>query len=83
MEMSFIGVVANKKNFENIKNGILEEMDSNNIQFIQINLRSIENIKNIKFEIIIIEDNVEKFKNNKEALKKICDNSRIFNSKHR
>ena len=83
MEMSFIGVVANKKNFENIKNGILEEMDSNNIQFIQINLRSIENIKNIKFEIIIIEDNVEKFKNNQEALKKICYNSRIFNSKYR
>ena len=83
MEMSFIGVVANKKNFENIKNGILEEMDSNNIQFIQINLRSIENIKNIKFEIIIIEDNIEKFKNNQETLKKICDNSRIFNSKYR
>ena len=38
--MSFIGVVANKKIFENIKNGILEEMDSSSIQFIQINLRS-------------------------------------------
>ena len=70
--MSFIGIVASKKFFENVKNKILEEFEEKNFSFILINLRSIENVKNIKFEIIIIEDNLEKFKNYKEALKKIC-----------
>ena len=81
--MSFIGVVAGKKCFENIKKKISEELKDESINFIQINLRSIENIKNIKFETIIIEDNIEKFKNNKNTLEKICSNARIFNNKHR
>ena len=81
--MSFIGIVASKKTFENIRKEILEQLSTDTISFIQINLRSIENIKNIKFETIIIEDNIEKFKNNKNTLEKICSNARIFNNKHR
>ena len=56
--MSFIGIVAGKKCFENIKRKITEEMQDETINFIQINLRSIENIKNVKFETIIVEDNL-------------------------
>ena len=52
--MSFIGIVAKKKVFENIKNKMLEEIQDETINFIHINLRSIQNIKNIKFEIVII-----------------------------
>ena len=59
--MSFIGVVANRKCFEHIKR--------------KINLKSIENVKNIKFETIIIEDNLDKFKKNKETLEKIWENT--------
>ena len=70
--MSFIGIVAKKKVFENIKNRMIQEIEDETISFIHINLRSIENIKNIKFEIIIIEDNIEKFKEHNEALQKIC-----------
>ena len=69
--MSFIGTVSNKKFFENIKRKILEE-NNETINFIQINLRSIENVKHIKFETIIIEDNIEKFKENQEILQNIC-----------
>lgn len=72
--MSFIGVVASRKCFENIKKKITEQIKDETINFIQINLRSIENIKNIKFETIIVEDNLEKFKNNKEIIEKICKN---------
>ena len=71
MKMSFIGTVSNKKFFENIKRKILEE-NNETINFIQINLRSIENVKHIKFETIIIEDNIEKFKENQEILQNIC-----------
>ena len=70
--MSLIGVIAGKKCFENIKRKIVEKIDDETIHFIQINLRSIENIK---FETIIIEDNLDKFKNHKEILEKIFENT--------
>lgn len=76
--MSFIGIVANKKCFENIKKKIEEKMQEETISFIQINLRSIENIKNIKFETIVIEDNLEKFKNHKPLLEKILQNTQYL-----
>ena len=69
--MSFIGIVANKKFFENVKREFSEESNES-INFIQINLRSIENIKNIKFETVILEDNIKKFKENIKVLEKIC-----------
>lgn len=76
--MSFIGVVANRKCFENIKREITEKVKKEDINFIQINLRSIENVKNIKFETIIIEDNLEKFKKNKEILEKLCESTQYL-----
>lgn len=73
--MSFIGVVANRKCFENIKKNIIGETKEEILNLIPINLRSIGNIKNIKFETIIIEDNIEKFKENKKVLEKICEDT--------
>ena len=70
--MSFIGIVAGKKCFENIKRKITEQMQDETINFIQINLRSIENIKNIKFETIIVEDNLDKFRKYRDVIEKIC-----------
>ncbi len=71
--MSFIGVFANKKCFETIQKQITKKIKEKNLKLIQINLKSIENIKNIKFETIIVEDNLEKFKNHKEILEKIFE----------
>lgn len=76
--MSFIGVVASKRCFENIKRKVAEEIKEENINFVQINLRSIENVKNIKFETIIVEDSLEKFKNHKEILEKIFENTQYL-----
>lgn len=80
--MSFIGIVAGKKCFENVKNKIIEEMKEDTINFVQINLRSIENVKNIKFETIVVEDNIDKFKENQQTLEKLCENTQyvIINS---
>ena len=71
--MSFIGVVASKKCFENIQKKMTEEIKEETINLLPINLRSIENIKNIKFETIIVEDSLEKFKNHKEIIQKILE----------
>ena len=80
--MSFIGVVASRKCFEKIKNKVLEKRKEGTISFVLINVRSIENVKNIKFEAIILEDKLEKFENKKEILDRICKNSQyvIINS---
>ena len=76
--MSFIGIVASKKCFETIRKNVTEKIENETINFIPINLRSVQNIKNIKFDIIIIEDNIEKFKNNKEILEKLCNNTKYL-----
>ncbi len=76
--MSFIGVFANKKCFETIQKQITKKIKEPNLQLVQINLKSIENIKNIKFETIIIEESLEKFKNHKEVLKKILENTQYL-----
>lgn len=71
-KMSFIGVISNRKCFDNVKKEILKKQENDGVNIIHINLRSIENIKNIKFETIIIENKLDKFSEKEESLKKIC-----------
>ena len=56
--MVLIGIVANKKSFELIKTEILKREKQINV--IHITPLSLENMKNIKFETVIIEENLEK-----------------------
>lgn len=70
--MSFIGVIASRKCFENIKRKIEEKEKGKKINLLQINLRSIDNVKNVRFETIIMEDNIEKFKEKREMIEKFC-----------
>lgn len=78
--MSFVGIISNKKSFDNIKKEIINL--ENSMSIIHINLKSIANIKNIKFEVIIIDEKIKKFINYEECLKKICKESKylIINS---
>ena len=71
--MVLIGIVANKKSFELIKTEILKREKQINV--IHITPLSLENMKNIKFETVIIEENLEKFEKQKEKIKKICKES--------
>ena len=48
--MSLIGIIANKKDIKAIKNSIKQ----NNIEIVGITKESIENIKNVKFDEIIV-----------------------------
>ena len=48
--MPLIGIIANKKDIKAIKNSI----PKNNIEIVEITTESIENIKNIKFDEIIV-----------------------------
>lgn len=70
--MSFIGIISDTKIFENIKIKLTENMKHKNWNIILINEKSIENVKNIKFEIIIIDGNIKKLKEKEMILQQLC-----------
>ena len=74
--MFFIGVVTNQKNEEYIKNKLANVVPAENIIF--ITEKNILNIKNIKFESLLIDSKI----NNTTELRKIISNSKyiILNS---
>ena len=74
--MFFIGVVTNQKNEEYIKNNLSNVVPAENIIF--ITEKNILNIKNIKFESLLIDSKI----NNTTELRKIISNSKyiILNS---
>ena len=71
--MSIIGIISSQRQVNQIKKEI--EKENLKTQIICINYKSIENIKNIKFEIVIIHDSIEKLKEKQEYLKIILKNA--------
>ena len=74
--MSIIGIIAKEKRVNQIKKQIQKE--NLNIEFVCINYKSIKNVRNVKFEIIIIEDSLIKLQENKEYMKYIMKNSKYI-----
>lgn len=74
--MFFVGIITNQKNETYIKNELVRKMPLENIIF--INDKNILNVKNIKFETIIIDAKIK----NKFELRKILSNAKyiILNS---
>ena len=74
--MFFLGVVTNQKNESYIKNKLFKVLPAENIIFITD--RNILNVKNIKFETIIIDAKI----NNKVELRKLLSTAKyvILNS---
>ena len=69
--MTFIGIISDEAVENSIRREILEKLKLRESSVLFIKEKSIENIKNIKFETIIID---RKFKNS-EILKKILENA--------
>ena len=63
--MFFVGIITNQKNETYIKNELVRKMPLENIIF--INDKNISNVKNIKFETILIDAKIK----NKFELRKI------------
>ena len=76
--MSFIGIISENKSFETIKSNLLNGRNSSKWNIIRINLQSIENIKNIKFDIVVIDSDIKKLEERKELLDKICGNCKYI-----
>ena len=60
--MSFIGVVSDSKCFDIIKEKIKENDKENQFNLIHINSKSIDNIKNIRFEVLVVNCELEELK---------------------
>ena len=67
--MSIIGLIASQRQTNQIKKEI--EKQNIKVEIVCINSRSIENVKNIKFEILIIQDSLEKLKEKQEHIRKM------------
>ena len=74
--MFFIGIITDKNSENNIKNRMINKIDENEIIF--LNKENLENFKNVKFDSIIVNEEVE----NKYILKKILEKSKyiVWNS---
>lgn len=86
--MTFLGVATGGKDEDYIINNIERNLKDKDVKVISINNNSIKNIKNVRFETILMDDIlIEDNKNlnsreNRELLKKIIKNSKniILNS---
>ena len=80
--MPFIGIVAKESDSNFIKNKITKKSKKTNFEVININKKSIENIKNIKFEVIVINDEIKELLNNSKYLEEIIKKAKylIINS---
>ena len=51
--MSFVGIVANDRDFKNIRKTFSKKDISKSVSLIEINENNIENVRNISFETLI------------------------------
>jgi len=75
--MTFIGIISDVKS-EKIIKMVLEQKLGGQASIIVINSRSVENLKNIKFETILIANHNKIIEENHEALNKIISNSQYL-----
>ena len=73
--MPFIGIVAKENDSNFIKNEVNKNSKLNKFETININLKSIENVKNIKFDILVVNENIENLLNHSKYLEDIISKS--------
>ena len=75
--MPFIGIISKECDSNFIRNEILKNTD-NKLEIFNINSRNIENIKNIRFETIVINDSINKLLENSKYLEEIIRNAKYL-----
>lgn len=76
--MSFIGVILDSKKFQAMQKFVQKNTNKIDITLININKKSIKNVKNVKFDIIVIGEPLEKFQSEIEYIKKFCDQAKYL-----
>lgn len=80
--MPFIGVIAKESDSNFIKNEVLKNSEKTKFEFINISKKSVENVKNIKFETLVIDSDLTEFLKSSKYLEDIIKNAKyiIINS---
>ena len=80
--MSFIGIISDNKDYEFIKKELMKDRDYYKLQLINIKEKNIENIKNVKFETMIICNDLKEIATKEVYIEKILKNTKylIINS---
>ena len=73
--MPFIGIIAKENDNNFIKNAIIKNAKINKFEVININKKSIENIKNIKFDILVANEDMEELLKHSKYLENIINKS--------
>lgn len=75
--MSFIGVVTDKKSESEIYNNLSKDFADKKMKnkVIMINEKNIDNVKNIKFETVLVNKKISK---NMQTMEKILDNAKVL-----
>ena len=76
--MPFIGIIAKESDSNFIKNEINKNAEKNKFEIINLNEESIKNIKNIKFETIIVNDDISNLLKKSFYLENIIKNSKYL-----
>lgn len=75
--MTFIGIISENKSFNNIDEILIKNLIEDT-KLIHINKKSINNIKNIKFETIVIDANLNEYINELCIIKNMCDKAKYI-----
>ena len=76
--MPFIGIIAKECDSNFIKNEILKNASKNKFEILNINQNNIENIKNIRFETIIINEDITGFLESSKYLEELIKYSKYL-----
>lgn len=73
--MPFIGVYAKENDSNFIKNEICKAETKNNFEIININKKNLPNLKNIRFDALVIKDRLSDLLNTSNYIEKIIENA--------
>lgn len=76
--MSFIGIISNSEIYDFIKREMLKDRKSAKLELININKNNIQNMKNVKFETVVVCDDLIDMKSEKNYINNIINNSKFL-----
>ncbi len=76
--MSFVGIISNNEIYEFIKKELLKGITNKNLELININKNNIQNIKNVKFETIVVYCDLQKMKMQNSYISSILNNAKYL-----
>lgn len=76
--MPFIGIIGKENDSNFIKNEIIKNSKISNFDVINLNRKNLENMKNIRFDIVVINENIEKIIKYSNYLEIIIKNTKYL-----